>query len=314
MVHFELWSNLSSADFLHFEGPGQPGAIPISIYTKHAQTSPYLMHQLLALSALHLSTTATATRDFYYSYATGLQGRALALFNENNPVLEVTPANCVAVFLFSSLLGVQMLCDVLRYQRASLEAFVGGFTNFLTVFRGVSAVLSESRKPLPDAELHCHLNLNEALEQAKRMKGSDYDTLQEFLKDSDADALAKADYAESISVLQQVLDVGRMTPNIHISISVILGWPLYIPTGYIELLRQQRPEALIVLAHYAALLHRGHNLWVIGDGGRFIVESINQVLEPKWHEWLKFPIAQICNMDARVQKEADLSGSQCEGG
>jgi hypothetical protein len=286
MVHFELWGNLSSAEFLHFEGSDQPGAIPISIYTKHAQTTPYLIHQILALSALHLSTMATVSREFYYKYATGLQARALAIFNEVNPVLKVTPVNSVPVFLFSSLIGVHMLCDVLQYQRGAVEAFTGSFTNFLTVFRGVSAVLRESREPLPDAELCSHLNLHEALEQAKQAKGSDYDALQEHLDHSDADAPAKAAYGESLSVLQQVLDVQRKTPTVHIGISVILGWPLYIPTAYIELLRQQRPEALIILTHYAALLHHGQHLWVVGDGGRFIVESITQVLEPKWHEWL----------------------------
>ncbi|KAF3903365.1 hypothetical protein ABW20_dc0101638 [Dactylellina cionopaga] len=93
------------------------------------------------MSALHLSIKNPSSRNFYRSYATGLQTRALALFNESNPDLEVTPANYVHMFLFSSLIGVHLLCDTLHYHRDSLEAFTDGFAHCFGVFRGVLAVI-----------------------------------------------------------------------------------------------------------------------------------------------------------------------------
>lgn len=63
------------------EAMAQVDAIPAAFYIKHALEIPFLMHEVLALSALHLSTRDTKSRQFYRSYAIGLQNRALSLFH-----------------------------------------------------------------------------------------------------------------------------------------------------------------------------------------------------------------------------------------
>ncbi|KAK9368144.1 hypothetical protein V1509DRAFT_99407 [Lipomyces kononenkoae] len=78
MTHLGLFNNLFSKDFRSFEDSGQPDVMPTSIYVKHALTTPYLMHQMLAGSALQLSVRTTESRNFYRAYATGLQSRALS--------------------------------------------------------------------------------------------------------------------------------------------------------------------------------------------------------------------------------------------
>jgi hypothetical protein len=41
----------------------------------------------------------------------------------------------------------------------------------------------------------------------------------------------------------------------------------------IDLLLQRRPEALVILAHYAALPHSCPDSWMFGDGGKFLIKS-----------------------------------------
>ena len=74
---------------------------------------------------------------------------------------------------------------------------------------------------------------------------------------------------------------------------MVLGWPILVSPKYVELLRQLHPESLIILAHYAVLLHRGRDLWLIGEGGQFIIESICGSLGSNWEEWLAFPKAAL---------------------
>jgi hypothetical protein len=65
-----------------------------------ALSAPYVMYQMLALSALHLSYTRTAQASHYRNEATFLQTEALSLFNDS--WTEITTESCVPTLLFSS--------------------------------------------------------------------------------------------------------------------------------------------------------------------------------------------------------------------
>lgn len=77
---------------------------------------------------------------------------------------------------------------------------------------------------------------------------------------------------------------------------VIQEWPVRIPTEYINVLSKRQPEALAILAHYAVLIHRARDFWVLGrpeasadDAGTFLIRSINEYLGPAWASWMEWP-------------------------
>lgn len=142
MTHMRLLQNFSSQAFLAIETVGK-GGIPTRIYYKHALTTPYIMHQCLASSALHLATESQESAAFYREYAAGLQHRALSLFNNAHPILEVTAENCENMFLWSSLVGVHVLCEAFIFQRESLKEFMDAFTNGMKLYRGVLTVIDQ---------------------------------------------------------------------------------------------------------------------------------------------------------------------------
>ncbi|EXJ88143.1 hypothetical protein A1O1_05071 [Capronia coronata CBS 617.96] len=293
MTHLELFNNLFSKEFLSIDESEQPDDIPVTIYSKHALTTPYLMHQVLAISALHLSTRTSESCEFYREYAAGLQNRALSLFNESNPMLEVTPANCVHMFLFSSLVGVHLLCDTLHYQRDSFEGFIDRFTHCLSVSRGVLTVMEHSWPLLRETELGPRLEWSQVLMQSTDESGSECAALHDLINATDASPSSRKAYHESVLHLQQVFNAQRVAPGHKIRTPLVLKWPILLSPDYVAFLRQQQAEALVILAHYAVLLHRGRDLWLIGEGGRFLIESICSSLGPGWQEWLKFPRAAL---------------------
>lgn len=294
MTHLELFNNLSSREFLSFEGPGQPDTMPTAVYVKYALTTPYLMHQLLAMSALELSIRADKeSRIYYYEYAAGLQNRALSLFNESNPVLEVTPTNCIHMFLFSTSVAAHLLCDTLYYQRESLERFTDKFTHCLIVWRGVLAIVGQCRHLLSTTELEPHLNLFEVLKQSTHTSGSECHTLWDLINAVDITESTRKAYQESVVYLQQVFDAQRVAPGNTTRMPLAVAWPILISPDFIDMLRQRKEEALVILAYYAVLLHRGRDIWLIGEGGRFLIESVCRTLDAKWHEWLRFPKATL---------------------
>ncbi|KAF3939285.1 hypothetical protein ABW19_dt0209437 [Dactylella cylindrospora] len=289
MAHLELFNNLLSEEFLSLEDFRRTDVVPVGAYMRYAFTEPYLMHQALAISALHLSTKAVESRGFYRGYAIGLQNRALSLFSVSNPVMEVTPANCVHMYLFSSLVSAHLLCDALHYQRDSLEGFIDRFTHDLSIYRGVRAVLGQFTELMRETEVAPSLKISQLLLQLSEANGPECNALRDLLDTLDAASPSQRIYKETVLHLQQVFDAQREGPGDKPRMPAVFGWPILVSPEYVDLLRQKEAVALVILAHYAVLLHRGQDLWIFGEGGRFLIESISEFLGPRWQQWLKYP-------------------------
>ncbi|KAH7024654.1 uncharacterized protein B0I36DRAFT_434317 [Microdochium trichocladiopsis] len=66
------------------------------------------------------------------------------------------------------------------------------------------------------------------------------------------------------------------------------------PPQYRELLAQRRPEALVIFAYYAVLMHRAGDYWGIGSlAGGVLVTGIEGYLGGFWRRWLEWPVAQV---------------------
>ncbi|KAK1701145.1 Upc2 protein [Colletotrichum godetiae] len=66
-------------------------------------------------------------------------------------------------------------------------------------------------------------------------------------------------------------------------------WSIRVPTEYVSLLDQRRPEALVVLAYWGVLLHKARECWAFGGAGRTLVRSIAAHLGSYWGELLAWP-------------------------
>ncbi|KAK6346116.1 hypothetical protein TWF730_010447 [Orbilia blumenaviensis] len=294
-THLELFMNLSSREFRAAEDPTQPEYIPTAVYIQHGLSTPYLIHQMLAMSALHLSTTFTDPQkiNYYHSYATGLQNRALSLFNQANPVLEVTSSNCIHMFLFSSAVGVHLLSDTLHYQVESLNSFIERFTHDINVYRGVLAVVNQCSPLLREQELAPQLTLSQTFLKLPEPTGSECNDLLNLINAANIPDTSREIYRETSIELQRIFDAAQGKSRV----AVVFTWLVLLSPDYVSLLRQGEPEALVVLAYYAVLLHRGRHMWLIGDGGRFLIEAIADKLGEGWRPWLRFPIEALDERD-----------------
>ncbi|KAH8669414.1 hypothetical protein BGZ61DRAFT_364547 [Ilyonectria robusta] len=68
-----------------------------------------------------------------------------------------------------------------------------------------------------------------------------------------------------------------------------IAFCIIINHDYIEHLNQRRPEALIILAFHAVILHWNRNMWTFGDGGQYLIRAITSHLGAYWACWLCWP-------------------------
>jgi hypothetical protein len=311
-MHLELLHHFDHNLSLTF-APLQPDIEPLlQLAIREAFTRPYLMDELLALSAAHKSSTLTPNTSAealtYRTEATRLQTRALARLNAASAPSSESDDNCVALFLFSTFLGQHVLFDVFcPHRRTDLAAVLDRFVHCLGLHRGIRAIAGtwwerlrrESRLMFGLPEYLTSGTGSGTPASSSQERRAECATLLELLRTkSELAGSAGEACREAVEALQRMFDSARQPMTAGAAASsrrfiVVQEWPVRVPAGYVELLEQRRPEALVILAYYGVLLHRARDHWAIGDAGSYLVRSITKHLGAYWAEWLRWPNAVV---------------------
>jgi hypothetical protein len=261
----------------------------LALGLKTALQAPYLMHALLGFSAQHLAHLRPERSAHYLHQAVTLQTRAISLFNATRT--NVDASNCVAVLLFSSVLGHHLLADTLsKREPGGLDAFIAHYVQCVEMHRGIYTIASSAWPLLMDSELEPILSMSVKF-TSRSPKGAECDLLKELVDQSndlgeeDKDACRLA-----ITYLQVGFDAALAEEEILVNKhQMIYTWTMLVPPEFTSMLAKKRPEALVVLAYYAVLLYHGRKLWQCGDGGAYIFGLISSHLGPRWTAWLCLP-------------------------
>lgn len=260
---------------------------------KFALGAPFLMHELLAISALHLSTLRPIQKEFYSNQAAELQSRALTLFNSLPD--SYNSENPIPVFLFSSFLGIHVLFDTLLFRTEDFSLFMDRFVGYLRLHRGVNIIARGSWTLLQESELRILLSTGEH-DKKVGAEGNECAELKKLMQTADLSQASVYACQQSIERLQWVFDSSHLQTEITEDAGeadLIFAWPITISPEFTELLLQKRPEALAILAHFAVLLHWRRALWIINDGGMYLIKAIVRYLGSYWKHWLALPLSVL---------------------
>lgn len=261
---------------------------PLIEYALHATDSaPYVLDQLLALSALHCSTQNLDIATDFSFHATDLQTRALRTFTAAKDDAAPVPS-----FVFASLLGIHILYTSLAQRHSSVAAFVAGFVRYLRIHRGVRSVIDGHWDGICGSSLKPLLSTSTWI-QENEMSGSGSETyrlrdLMETLPDQSSSSVKAS--LDALGYVQWMLDLKTRAPaNSGRGVQVTLAWPLVVSDDYVECLYQHRPEALAVLAFFGAALHQHPEFWGFSNAGPGLVRLIAEHIGPFWCEGLTWP-------------------------
>ncbi|KAJ5251474.1 hypothetical protein N7489_001884 [Penicillium chrysogenum] len=288
MLHVELAHNISSEFMSGFTCPHNFSSIPFQDILRYGLNAPYLMNEVLSLSALHLSIVRPAQRDFYRHHSTQLQNYALSSFNNSSS--QIIHENYVSIFLFAGILGLHMLCETLVYRENDFENFLDRFVQYIVLHRGVRTVIDGGRwQLLQQTSLRPLLELGERMPSVDASLGPLCQALLDRIKGLGHDENTTKTYQQAIQALQSAITATENQITGANGLYVLIAWPILVPRGYIDLVAQRKGEALVILAHFGALVDRHKHSWVFCDGGKYLVDSISQYLGPQWTEWLHWP-------------------------
>jgi hypothetical protein len=99
-------------------------------------------------------------------------------------------------------------------------------------------------------------------------------------------------YGHAIHILELTFAVAAGSSRAP-SDALLKIWIHFISDRYIELLSERQPGSLIILAHYAVLLHRSAHYWYLEGVAEQLLSIANAFVPKEWISWLDWPTAQI---------------------
>ena len=258
---------------------------------------PYLLYQLLAYSARHLAFLHPSRATSHLDQAFKLQTQAISLFNASISRDAVLETNCAAVLLFSSILGHHVLADTLcKRDTDGIDTFSTHFLHCIELQVGVHTVAIQAWPLLMKTELQSVLT-NSASFTSREPKGLQCADLVARIES--ATSLCEEEKQacqDAIGFLQVGFDaIGNenVEDEAH-RYQMLCSWTMLLSPKFKQFLAAKQPEALVVLAYYAVLLHHGRSLWQVGDAGVYLFGIIRQYLGSQWDDWLEKAQEQFC--------------------
>ncbi|KAI0468584.1 hypothetical protein F4859DRAFT_524161 [Xylaria cf. heliscus] len=255
-------------------------------YLDVALSSPFLMDQLLALSAQHMSTIHPDSYDQYRRLGTALQTRALDGFKA--AAADPSRENIKARFLFSSLIALSTMATMAMSSRPDIDQSLPRFVELLRVTRGVRIVGDSAWAELYQSKLGWIFRAFENLDGYTEPLPASLLGVARMLQRSDLDPVMEEIYSKAarwLGFIQKQLD-SPTSWGVH----GVMAWLNLVDPMYAQLLVNSRPEALIILAHYAIMLHQHRRFWVFRDIGENLIVSISRSLEVKWLAYVAGPL------------------------
>ncbi|KAI0881993.1 C6 finger domain-containing protein [Annulohypoxylon maeteangense] len=89
---------------------------------------------------------------------------------------------------------------------------------------------------------------------------------------------------------------------------MLLMFPMLADERYIKLVKKESPRALVVLAHYFALLSRFSDVWWVANIGADEVRAIANSLPEEWQGLLVWPLEKIKQWNPDAQEQTGSKG------
>ncbi|KAI0883739.1 uncharacterized protein GGS22DRAFT_194964 [Annulohypoxylon maeteangense] len=289
LFHHFMHSNLFNLPFPYDDSEKWTASVLI---IESALSYPFLMNEVLAFSALHLSHIQPSNACLYRHYAIGLQTHALGIFN--GEMIKVNRENCMAILIFTWLLTLHTLVETVESaESADTRSLLDPFVHCMQLHLGVRAVKEEAWHMMLESNMGFMLEAVTGLLECVD-PGSHTADLKDYIQNSrtlnNDEKLTCIGALDNIQWFLSLVDgTGKQGPPLATPFLSLISWPARINAEFHRLISERTPEALLVLAYYAIPLHLCRNIWIVGNAGQLLFQSIRLHLPGEWHRWLEWP-------------------------
>ncbi|KAM5382803.1 hypothetical protein ACJZ2D_002194 [Fusarium nematophilum] len=292
-----LWfyTTTTSSSFSIDEGRYNP--VSDILKTRMVQVAfetPFLMDSLFALASLHMQSLqqeCDPSRALFYR-ARSFEGYRRAV-EEARP--ETYPALIANSLLLTALSSQNFRDDDTR------ELYI---IDWMIVWRGIGLMIDlMGVERLFDSGLYALFSRPAIdLDKASSAIPSNLLFMVSSIKPDEQDYIDVETYYETLKYL------GSLYFNLRegfspVMILRIIVWFTFIPRHFIQLARERRPRALIILAYYSAFLKLTEEVWWVRGIGNRCLRDICEYLGTEWQHLLVVPqMARLVHTDLEIAR------------
>ncbi|KAM0190456.1 hypothetical protein ACHAPI_009445 [Fusarium lateritium] len=270
---------------------------------KLALTNEPLLNSIFALSCFYLITEGKDPDQELQIARANYLGAAIEAHQAN--LSGMTTENADMACFVSVLLAVDSFANLMI---RPLSPYEPPF-HWLQMSRGLGGVFRQATTLLrndADAKMRPLLADRSYVHQSvvfdrANLRGLEHlVTFHEFEVQDDEDAEA---YEKVAFFIGSVIQARKAGENPRMIIRRLTSFWVLAPGRYVELLQQQRPRALVLLAHFFGLASWVDNFWWIGRSPGREIKAIKAHLGAEWQESLSWPLEQLTRQPYRGQEE-----------
>ncbi|RDW61231.1 uncharacterized protein DSM5745_10729 [Aspergillus mulundensis] len=254
----------------------------------------FLMHGILALSALHIACTRVprtlgdAAKD-YLQVAISHQDQALTLFREQ--LGNINSSNGKAMFAFASITVIYAF-GFPRTPEPGNTA-VGDLVQAFVLTRGVQHILSQAMDTIFEDRLWTSIrDVNDyepVLPAESRVAIEQLHKANEACTRQDPILHDSALYQEAIDHLADLM------AGVHAGLGFALAgrWAIKLQPAFLDRLRDRRPLALVILAHFCAIFPQLRDVWFGAEWSTRVLREIWYALDNYWRPFIHACMEEI---------------------
>ena len=309
MDHLELMHHFSAVTTRELSiGPSR-FEVWNAIVPQIALSHEFVMHGILATSALHLAHLRPEQCQAYWKRAAVHQDRALQLLQI--AMANPTRDNADALFAFSLIIFYLASAAPSTAEDPMDETPLGPAIHSLHMLRGVRLILEAVRHWVEQGPLGPVLRWYPGhIQSNPTFRAPDTEehfskllvfcsTTPNLNKDTEMDDVEI--YAAAASSLRASFLKVESVPEGDPNTPPIWHWAVRLPATFVERLKEQHSVPLVLLAHWCVILLQARHYWWVGDWVDRTMREIEACIDQEHRSWLEWPIAKIKEVRENVR-------------
>ena len=270
-----------------------------------AKNHLYLMHSVLAFSALHLAVVDTHHRAHHIRNAFKQHHEALASFRDD--VREITADNGGAITAFSFLTLVYTIGLPIVFGFDSATSPLDSFLDMIEVLRGAWSALEPNMAGVENGKLRELVKPQPVKRKSCVMHAMGAKVIRSLSHFLDTSSIVEDEhrqtYREALMNWERFFMNSPCKPPLWAN---ALIWTMSAPQAYFKLLMERRPFALIIFAVWIIALVRAPNMW-FNAWAKEVVTDIWHMSDKETRKGLIWP-AEVCGI---IPKSFHAPGCVC---
>ncbi|KAL2796153.1 hypothetical protein BJX66DRAFT_300161 [Aspergillus keveii] len=265
-----------------------------SAVPRKASQHPFLMHGILALSALHSAFSSTGVhRTMFLELAQTHHSKAIGGLSRLD---RLDAANADAAYALSNIIIIFTFALPLCSQPGGNCDFIDELLKIFHICKGSMKVLMEVHHWVQAGDLALLVSMQEPPDVSSlRTRGREYEGViaaLNQLRSIDVSVRDNNVYSETIEALRIVLESLDSPEGIG-AITAAFWFIFRVPISFLGAAENHEPLALAILAHYGVVMHhlRGH--WWMGAWGNQLLGQVYSLLDEQWRPCIQWAMDEI---------------------